>query len=58
MNDTEQFRHECEVDFISKQPKEWIKDYLVGVKEKRGEEQWARLRKDVINAWKGRKKRG
>ena len=57
MTETEQFRHECEVDFVSKQTPAWIKTFLAGVKVKRGEPEWFRLRKDVINAWKWRKKR-
>lgn len=55
---TEEFRHQMEVDFVSKQPPAWIKTYLAGVKEKRGEPEWLRLRKDVINAWKVGKERG
>jgi len=33
---TEAFRHKTEVEHVSKQKGEWIKEYLEGIKEKRG----------------------
>lgn len=49
---SEQFRHEAEVRYIAKQSDEWIKSFLDGVRVKRGDAAWMRLREDVIKEWK------
>ena len=50
---TEPERHRCESEFVAKHDKEWIKEYLEGVQEKRGTEAYNRLRNDVFKLWKG-----
>ena len=49
---TEQHRNECESLFVASKDAEWIKDYLEGVKEKRGFDAYKRLRDDVAKIWK------
>lgn len=51
---TEPIRHKCEVDFVAGHDGAWIKSYLSGVKEKRGESAYKRLRADVAKVWKGK----
>lgn len=48
---TEQFRHRCEVDFVAKQSGSWIKEFLEGVKLKRGYDAYKKLREDVLKVW-------
>lgn len=49
---TEQERHRLEVEYVAKQSNEWIKTHLEGVRVKRGESAYQRLRQDVLKAWK------
>ena len=49
---TEPCRHKHEVEFVSKHDKEWIKEYLEKVQEKRGAEAYNRLRNDVFKLWR------
>ena len=49
---TEPGRHRLEVEYVAKQSNEWIKTHLEGVRAKRGESAYQRLRKDVLKAWK------
>ena len=49
---TEPERHRLEVEYVAKQSNEWIKTHLEGVKEKRGELAYQRLRQDVLKVWK------
>lgn len=49
---TEPKRHSCEVNHVSKQSGEWIKEYLEKVKEKRGFEIYKKLRDDVKKLWR------
>lgn len=49
---TEPKRHRLEVEYVAKQSNEWIKTHLEGVKAKRGEAAYQRLRQDVLKAWK------
>jgi hypothetical protein len=51
---TEPERHMAEVNFVSKQSGEWIKEFLEKVKEKRGFESYKNLRNDVLKVWKDR----
>jgi hypothetical protein len=44
----------AEVNFVSKQSGEWIKEFLEKVKEKRGFESYKNLRNDVLKVWKDR----
>ena len=46
--ETEQERHEAEVNYASKQTNEWIKEYLAGVMSKRGFEAYQKLRNDLL----------
>jgi hypothetical protein len=52
-NETEKFRAECEARFVASHDGNWIKEYLGGVQEKRGQEAYNRLRNDVLKLWKG-----
>lgn len=47
-------RHKKEVEHVAKHDAAWIKEYMDRVKEKRGIEAWARLRKDVWGIWRKR----
>ena len=49
---TEPYRHKHEVEFVAKHDKEWIKEYLEGVQEKRGHEAYQKLRNDVLKLWR------
>lgn len=52
---SEQFKHESEVRYVSKQNGAWIKEFLEGVEKKRGFDARDRLRKDVLIEWNKRK---
>jgi hypothetical protein len=52
---TEADRHQCEVNFVSKNSGEWIKEFLEGVKKKRGLDAHLILREDVAKVWKNKK---
>lgn len=49
---TEQERHDCEVNYVSKKPSGWIKEYLAGVHQKRGLDAYSKLRNDVLKEWR------
>ena len=49
---TEPERHRLEVEYVAKQSNEWIKTHLEGVRAKRGELAYKRLRQDVLKLWK------
>jgi len=49
---TETDRHRHEVEFVAKQDGNWIKEFLEGVKEKRGFDAYKKLRDDVLKVWK------
>lgn len=49
---SEPIRHQFEVDFVADHDGAWIKEYLDGVKEKRGDAAYKRLRSDVAKVWK------
>lgn len=49
---TEPIRHQFEVDFVAGHDGAWIKSFLAGVKERRGEAAYKRLRSDVAKVWK------
>lgn len=48
---TEKFRHAKEVEFVAEHSGAWIKEFLEGVKEKRGFEAYKKLREDVLKVW-------
>ena len=49
---TEPERHRLEVKYVAKQSNEWIKTHLEGVRVKRGELAYQRLRQDVLKICK------
>lgn len=49
---TEPERHRLEVEYVAKQSNEWIKTHLAGVRVKRGESAYQKLRRDVLKVWK------
>lgn len=51
---TEPIRHQFEVDFVASHDGAWIKSYLSGVKEKRGEAAYKGLRADVAKIWRNK----
>lgn len=48
---TEKFRHRCEVNYVASKSGAWIKEFLDGVKEKRGFDAYKKLREDVLRVW-------
>lgn len=48
---TEAFRHAKEVEFVAEHSGAWIKEFLEGVKEKRGSDAYRKLREDVLKVW-------
>lgn len=52
---TEAYRHQNEVDYVSQQDGEWIKEFLDGVEKKRGVAARIKLRSDVAKILKGMK---
>ena len=48
----ELYWYKHEVEFVAKHDKEWIKEYLEGVQEKRGHEAYQKLRNDVLKLWR------
>ena len=48
---TENHRHKCEVNYVAKQSGAWIKEFLEGVKEKRGSDAYRKVREDVLKVW-------
>ena len=50
--ETEPKRHRCEVNHVSKQSGEWIKEFLRMVEKRRGFDAYRDLRNDVLKVWK------